>query len=561
MPQGNDVPNVFRTDVRAYIVVNGKHYPASLVETMYRPDELPYAYMEIPMGRKAPKDPPTEALDLPGAGDLISKLDPMTPISIKVKCSAYGNPPDGKKKGYVDGQWMTIFSGYVLSPWIRKRRGGYAALALTAMGELGKLASSTNYVSSIVQGKTESTINVPAGVGSGVVQTVVEDVQKRLPADNISKAVIDMLQWLIKQPMAAAGGTNAANNAAAQSSIARLLAVSGKDVPTGFSISGGAAKNLGDNSAVDPAKFNKQLQWSVSRHLADLLYAGWANGLTDGGGDLWSVLQVIAKSFLFSVIPTARSNDYLVPMFYGLNNAAFRVIDPNEYWAVEIGKSFTPKDYAYVGNVWLYSPRADPVITVSDGHRGTGFQTPILGRTSNFAPRGGALGRLQIMECPTWAVPPANLVPEDVAKDKSLPDLGSPDDPNVKFDKPAVEFWYDAKLGDNIASWTLGFLEYVHRVIALTGRLRFDIAPGSLLQVNFKEDLYTKGDNAQYSLYGYVAEVRTSIGSRGRGTTAQTILTLSHVHNDTEHKKWPSSSHPVYNLAWTGTHLVDGADK
>ena len=558
MSQGKDVPNLFRTDVRAYLVVDGKDYPASLAEIMYRPDELPYAYMEIPIGRKAPKSPATKAADLSGAGDLVASINPMTPVSIKVKCSAYGSPPAGKLKGYVDGQWMTIFSGYVLSPWIRKRRGGYASLALTAMGELGKLAASTNYVSSICPDRTQSTINVPAGIGAGVVQTVVEDLMKRKPADNISLATIEMMRWLTTQKIA--GNVNGRINESANSAINRLLAVHDKDAPTGFSLSGGGATNLGDNSPVDQAEFNKQLQWSVSRHLADLLYAGWANGLTDGGGDLWSVLQVIAKSFLFSIVPTARSNDYLVPMYYGLKGEAFRTIDPNEYWAVEIGKSFTPKDYAYVSQVWLYSPRADPVITMADGVRGTGFKTPILGR-ADFEPRAGSAGRLQITECPTWAVPPSSLVPKQVAKDKDLPDLGSQDDPNVKFDKPAVEFWYDAKLGDQIANWTVAFLEYVHRVIAITGRLRFDIAPGSLIRVNFREDLYTKGDKANYSLYGYVAEVRTSIGSRGRGTTAQTILTLSHVHNTEEHNRFKDSGHPLYNLTWTGTHLVEGADK
>jgi len=265
---------------------------------------------------------------------------------------------------------------------------------------------------------------------------------------------------------------------------------------------------------------------------------------------------------LLSVIPTARSKDFIVPMFYGLNLPEFRAIDPNEYWAVETGKTFTPKDFSYVGEVLLFSPRGDPVTIPNDAGRGTGFTLPLLGSAKTNA-RGGVTGRLQVTECPAWAVPPANLVPEVVSKNSDIPEMGSPDDPNVKIERPAAEFWYDSRLGDQVANWTLGFLEYVHRVISITGRLRFDIAPGSLIKVTFTEDLYTRQSVPKYDMYGYVAEIRTSIGSRGRGTSAHTVLTLSHVHDDAEHKNWPGSFgvHPVYNVSWTGTHLVDGADK
>ena len=574
MPQGNDLPNTFRTDVQAYILVNNKRYPVSLLEMMYRPDELPFAYVEIPIGRKAPKNPPTVTAELTGSGDLIAQINPMTPLTIMVKCQAYGNPPvdaEGKKKlrGYVDNEWMRIFSGYVLSPWIRKHRGGYASMALTAMGELGKLAASTSYVNGINKGVGEiGGINIPTidtsfGVESGVVQSVIAMIQRKNPADNISASILFLLNQLVT--MKAIKSTLPRSNEAALSAINRLQAVEHDSTPAGFPIKAGSgATNVGSpSSPVSGADFNKMLQWSVSRHFADLTYAGWAHGLTDGGGDLWTVFQGLIKSFLLSVIPTARAHDFIVPIYYGLGTKEFRTIDSNEYWKVETGKSFTPKDFAYVSDVLMYSTRADPMIIVSDGNRGTGFSTPLMG-SSSFRPRNDEKGRVQIIDAPAWAVPPANLVPQAVAKNDSLPDSGAPnDDPTVAIERPANEFWYDRGLGDQICDWTLGFLSYVHRVIAITGRLRFDIAPGSLIKVTFIEDLYTRKNVKRYAMYGYVAEVRTSIGSRGRGTAAHTVLTLSHVHNTEEHERFEKLhlTHPVYKTAWIGTHLVDGADQ
>jgi hypothetical protein len=487
-------------------------------------------------------------------------------MSIILKCTAYGNPPPGKLKGYDDGKWMRIFSGYVLSTWIRKHKGGYASMAITAMGEMGKLASSTSYVNTITTGTEVSKVGISrpvimatAGQQAGVVQTVCSDINKTLPADDIGKALLFMLRQMTTESKIRIRSVPELNNAA-NTAITRLETVAAFSI-----LAGGSAKNLGTGENV--IEFNRQLQWSVARHFADMLYAGWAHGMTDGGGDLWTVTQGLLRSFLLSVIPTARSKDFIVPMFYGLNLPEFRAIDPNEYWAVETGKTFTPKDFSYVGEVLLFSPRGDPVTIPNDAGRGTGFTLPLLGSAKTNA-RGGVTGRLQVTECPAWAVPPANLVPEVVSKNSDIPEMGSPDDPNVKIERPAAEFWYDSRLGDQVANWTLGFLEYVHRVISITGRLRFDIAPGSLIKVTFTEDLYTRQSVPKYDMYGYVAEVRTSIGSRGRGTSASTVLTLSHVHNDNEHNHpekagWPSANtvHPVYGVSWTGTHLVDGADK
>lgn len=175
------------------------------------------------------------------------------------------------------------------------------------------------------------------------------------------------------------------------------------------------------------------------------------------------------------------------------------------------------------------------------------------------------MGRLQTVECPSWAVPPSNLSPAWLGSNENPPEAGSPDDTAYNQDRPATEFWFDEKLGDRIAQWILGDIIFAHRVVALRGRLRFDIAPGSLVQVNVKDSIFE--ETGQTKLFGYVAEVRNLIGQRARGSTARTMLTLGHVYTGEEQTLWRAGGeprpdgHPVYAQNWTGVHLVDGAEE
>jgi len=580
-----ELPNVFRTDVKVYALISGKQYPVSLVETMFRLDEIPFAYVEIPMGRKAPAVPTTSAQDLPGAGSLVADVQPLTPFEIHVQCTSYGELPQDpvtkqpKLRGYVDGEYMTIFRGYVLSPWVRKRRGGSATLAITAMGEIGLLAASTNYTSTITPVDSTKKINLPFGAGAKLVSNLTEwlwnintGAAQKGPAPNITSAILQLFTEIAKQstPM----GLPSAANGQAIPAIERLIPASGtgglaeafpvntnENAPMATPLATGAqSTTLGvSSSLVFDIDYNKMLNWSVARHIADLLYAGWANGIGDGGGDLWITLNLLAKSFMFSVLPTARVADFIIPIFYGAKGDPFRVIDPNEYWAVETGKSFNPRDYSYVGAVSLWTPRA-PIPTLDAQGAKTVIEMPSLGYYGMTPPGSNTpTGRLQTVECPTWAIPPVDLSTDWLGDNKKPPDAGSADDPTYSPARPATEFWYNYVLGSRVAQWLQGHLAYAHRVMAITGRLRFDIAPGSLVQINTADDIFSQNENAKmYSLFGHVAEVRTIIGTRGKRTTAQTVITLGHVHNETERKAWQVPSHPVFGLPWVGTHLVEG---
>jgi hypothetical protein len=504
---------------------------------------------------------------------LIENVKPLTRVQVFVQCTKRSDPPAGKSLGYIDAAYTAVFSGYIVSPWIRKRRNGSAVMAITAMADIGALAAATSYTATITPSDNKhETINIPYGGSGKLVSNVTEFVEKQNPADVLSKAITEVLKEIAvtRSPFK----TPSTLNAIALGAINRLAfaaggAAAGVTQDSWPLFQPIAAKALAGGKAVDPAQMKKMLNWSVARHIADLFYAGWAHGLSDGGGDLWMFLSLLAKSFMFSILPLPGKNDLLIPIFHGSGIEQFEIISQNEYWAVEIGKSFSMKDYAYVSGVSLYSPRS--YVPVADGSKGYDLTIPSLGYAHYAIP--GAVtgsiagaseespnpGRTQVVECPSWAVPPIDLSPEWLGDGEDPPEAGSPDDPRYSPGRPTTEFWFDYKVGSQIAKWTLGYLLFAHRVMAITGRLRFDIAPGSLVRVDMKDDLYTVKPK-EYSMYGWVSEVRIVIGARGRATSAHTMMTLGHVYNGDERAIFTGDTvHPLFDKPWAGTELIAGS--
>jgi hypothetical protein len=141
--------NVWRTDIKAFAMVNKKKYQMSYGETLYALDQVPRGYIEIPLGRKVHQtgsdtDAPQEM-----RSSFLTEMDPLTPVEIYLQCTPVGSkPPFGY--GYVPNKFMKVFSGYAVSPWVSKRRGGQAVASITAMGEMMKLATSAPYLKTLI---------------------------------------------------------------------------------------------------------------------------------------------------------------------------------------------------------------------------------------------------------------------------------------------------------------------------------------------------------------------------------------------------------------------------
>ena len=88
----------------------------------------------------------------------------------------------------------------------------------------------------------------------------------------------------------------------------------------------------------------------------------------------------------------------------------------------------------------------------------------------------------------------------------------------------------------------------------ITGRYRLDIAPGSLIQLNSAGDLF---DQSHETVFASVSGVDISIGNQGQGSYAHTSFQLTNIRSNTEHQKFTTPDHPLYDgAAWRGGKLV-----
>lgn len=552
--------NLFRTDIRAWLLVKGKRYPLASVDTMYRISEIPYAFVEVPVGRKLPKDSGSDSNTPPysNTGELITELNPLDPAAVVLQCTKHGELAKGpqgeiKKLGFLDGAPMTVFSGYVTTPWVRKRRNGRAFLALTLMGQIGKLCASTQYVRTI-----QSPTN---GMDGLLVMALGEPKVGRLALDAAFRALpispvddlVEAIKLIFRELATEMHKLRQLPNAAAMPAVNRLYSMFSAKAERDP-----AAHILSISLPGAQPMFMEALKWNLARHFAETFYSGLSyNDLEEGGGDFWNILHKLSYLLQFGIVSTPGSKDWIFPLYYGLNSTTpWRQIDPSEYWEIEIGKQFPQKDYAYISELQLFSNRCEG--TTPGGYT---YSRPSVGSAMTAVRGEVAQGRMVLEECPTWAVPYAPGSPKRIGESGPWPDDGAEDDLTVTVETPAEKFTWTKDLGDKIAACSLAMRVFKHRVISLTGRLRWDIAPGSLIRVGFNEDLFTqqKLGSIQY-FWGYVAETRSKFGTFGQSSTARTTLVLSHLHSETEHNRFQSPVHPLYNQLWLGGPLVENLD-
>ncbi len=91
----------------------------------------------------------------------------------------------------------------------------------------------------------------------------------------------------------------------------------------------------------------------------------------------------------------------------------------------------------------------------------------------------------------------------------------------------------------------------------LSGKLRFDIAPGSNIKIDSREEPFIPGDKLADSIYATVTRVTYLINSEQQ--QAGTSFSLAHVRTEAENKN-PRTSEPrppLYTKAWAGCALHD----
>lgn len=271
---------------------------------------------------------------------------------------------------------------------------------------------------------------------------------------------------------------------------------------------------------------------------------------------LWDKLAgQFHANYLFSVVPTVDSA-LVVPFIPGLRGPYHRYIGADEYDNCDVYDNL---------------PRSLRAVAVMMGR--TWSAGASLGREQQpeFEGIGGwygvcKSGLVMFKQAPRWltsvnpgfysgnSAPIGNPIGTALGAQGAQGGQAPPGHPPARIFKDAQEIW-------NAYAQSLYVYELLkHRQGTLSGRVRFDIAPGSLVKIQTAEDKFTwnlLGQKDFMHTYAVVLRVSTSIDAEA--DNACTVLTLAHVRTEAENAD-PTTSicrHPLWNVIWSGCTLVD----
>jgi len=300
-----------------------------------------------------------------------------------------------------------------------------------------------------------------------------------------------------------------------------------------------------------------------SRH-AILRAIGAALFTPSGGNTLWEKLLNLSTLFLFAVVPTIESA-YVLPLVSMLLGDQYITIDDSEL----ADKSLSGKTVRPVRSLSLYSRR-----TATTGYnRSLGQPGPLrelagydllddyAGDTSDIEK-----GLMLYRPAPSWLANgtfySSNQRAITKVSDSGATSGGTQQAIKTSVDPAPAEAQASAKTESadptlDLASRyarTLFFGElFKTRSGTITGRLRFDVSPGSSVQIiqpgGDKEILYFGK-----TIYALVTGVTITIDSRT--PFASTSFSLSHIRKESEFDgNMGVDQHPIYLNKWLGTTL------
>jgi hypothetical protein len=275
-----------------------------------------------------------------------------------------------------------------------------------------------------------------------------------------------------------------------------------------------------------------------------------------GGVSIWErIISVFAARYLFDVVCLA-STAIVVPVIPGLR-ATWRTVTPDEYtgiqWTDTVGRP--------IRGVVL-NTGANSMTGAFGFQRGQGNAITTMGGIyeNTDVPAGLMLFR----DAPQWV---SNAVSREVWAPGAAGPNGekataiNPDQgvmPGIA--QPAAIRAQAQTLWDAYARATYLFEALKMRRMSFTGKLRFDIAPGSSLEIVCVEEPFVaraNGTAIESSHYGTVTRVTTIIDSESM--EASSSFELAYVRNEAENNldSYSTTVHPLWTAAWVGGPLVE----
>ncbi len=322
----------------------------------------------------------------------------------------------------------------------------------------------------------------------------------------------------------------AAANTEALAALARFEPVAGK-------------YEFGVPLSLDPNAYGGQIDL-VAQEIASSMAGETLEGFA--GTTLWDKLVGYAGNFMFSVVPLVETA-LVVPVIPGLS-ATWRTISTAEYEAVRFqGGSPRPlRGVGIYGGFGFYGGAS----------LGGGADSPSVG--GYF--QGERTGQVVFKQSPAWM---SFLAINSPAPERVTGASSSALFPEASSLLATAAALANSKLRAH-ATLMGAYARALYaqevlktRAVDLTGRLRVDIAPGSMVKVERDPRKFLAGqDTLGQNVYGTVMQVDHMIDAETPKAT--TTFHISHLRSESEIDKpgYSVDKHPLWSKLWLGAPLV-----
>lgn len=540
--------NVYVTKFKVDAEIGEDEYSVQSVQILYQLNAPPVASVQLSIGKPInPDDTEVDSVEIL----LAAKI--FTPIKIYLTATEYDTPQGADP---LPSERTLIFDGYLAAPAARLGNAGgrgYASISLTAQGALSILSAVPRTISTL-------TAAVMANSGSDVNLTVTS---------------------VASQGKLKLTGIGACLNAAEKITLSQVIAI--KEMMTNCVNASNAFQNRENSIEAATAAITRikeleslSLEWQIramalaeaeeafKMQLANFIVSRWFSGGNSNpevmnNGSILEAFNFFRESFFWSHVPTVNF-DYCVPLTLGLSGEPWRKITPNDYFSCQGATSHLGFNaLGFVDSVVVY----DEETVGSDLYDHQGW-TARCGAAKLAAGEGspGQEGKVFLMAAPEWLG--VSTTCGLLSKSALKPGFAVPDslnfDPKTEEEELEVEMngilrsFAKSGIADAVAQTVLYSKAFSSRKLNFTGRVRFDIAPGSLLEVQVPGNDATA---TPASLYGHVESVTIDIDGGDGGTGgASTSFALTAVRTAYDHEKLTAATHPLYRTSFRGIGLL-----
>lgn len=525
----------YYVDVKAEATINGAQVPVCSLEINYRVNEIPTARVMFPVGREVAGSRTGRVADTLG---IISKLEPFTPIEIRIKATPQPGDraaPSGKDRGFPSGSMFRVFKGFMSAPSTEKSAAGSASIGVDCFGLPAALAGTTQFAvgtgisAAPANGSSYSVVRLGGGATSGMLNDAIRQFCTNASSDLWSGGLQPIMQ------IAAQGASTWFNRPQNDFALQALKRINvGGVLPV-------------SKLSLDHFNLKGPLDRSLAVQLCNGFWSVWRDGSDEG--DLWDVLMAFQQYFRFHFVP-AVEEDSVAPISLNLRADPWRTLDPSEYWVTGQRSVFDQKFYSYLTEVGVYaksfssSPAQDKAAT-----------SRVVGQALLKGKPGAWAGRMKVVEAPPWILPLGSAAKNSLNSGSFVPDKGNPEggQPPSESQGSLESRYFRSGIGDGFAGAILHDTLFAHRKMNLEGRLRFDIAPGSTINVNTLGEVFAGGKD---TLFAVVEGVRIRVGNQGGNSYATTGLDLTNVRTQQEQSTLAVAQHPIFNVSWRGGKLL-----